>query len=245
MNLKILLSFTLLFIASLLSVGCQKEEIIGGENNLKIESEIEQEEYIDSVELLQNDNKKRYIEWDIFDDNCDLKKFKVVKWDQKIFLWIAKSWCDIDNKWNWQVFLTTDKLDYWIHRLTIEDMNLFHKNRNNEFSNNNHPIAFTIESGWLILTVLDGNWWGSGDWIESVLRFYKKWWWKTIRCYNYNNWWNFEELDYDGKITDWWYSKWTTMFNYLNQIPISECQENVRISYFNEKKIGEILNNLP
>jgi len=109
--------------------------------------------------------------------------------------------------------------------IKILDKNKFFPTLENKDSHWNKFISLTIQNWTLFATIVDTNGGWSWEWIETVLEFWRNGRRYISKCFDYNNYGQFEG---DESIIDP-YSRWTTQFDQLKKLPLSKCKDNIII----------------
>ena len=141
------------------------------------------------------------------------RKFELV-WTDYIFL-LHNNELKIYDKRKKQIF----------NGIKILDKNKFFPTLDNKESNGNKFISVTIQNGSLFVTIIDTNGGWSWEWIETVLELTKNGRRVVSKCFDYNNYGQFEGNE---NIVDS-YARWTTQFDVLDKLPLSKCKDNVLI----------------
>lgn len=90
----------------------------------------------------------------------------------------------------------------------------------------NRIYYFTVTNKKLLMTIVDSCWWGSWDGYESVFQLNPQGRWEYLACYDYSNWWRFENRH------KYWYFWWTVQFSELVKLDKALCDNKVLIDAY-------------
>ncbi|GHV26229.1 hypothetical protein FACS1894176_06530 [Bacteroidia bacterium] len=122
-----------------------------------------------------------------------------------------------------EVFISSNREFRWRPWISIKDTGV------DTCHGGNRPMALTTQDGKLLLTVLDKCGGGAMEGYDSVLELQSDGKREMVKCYNYDNWGQFEQEEEEGGWS--WYARGTTQFDRLEEAPLSECKPNVKIIY--------------
>lgn len=107
-----------------------------------------------------------------------------------------------------------------------DNWEFFHHQYGCPRSLDNRLYYFTVKDKKLLMTIVDSCWGGSWDGYESVFQLNAKGRWEYLACYDYSNWWKFENRH------KYWYYWWTVQFPELIKLDKDICDKKVLIDSY-------------